>query len=109
MEDVSPKDAANAEAAAEAAELDTQTTLPIDFNTFVLSLSSTALVQLGAAPPEIFGGAEPPPKNVPMAKQTIDVLAIIEEKTKGNLTGEEERLLSQVLYDLRMRYVREAG
>ena len=43
--------------------------------------------------------------NLPMARQTIDCLAMLEEKTKGNLTGEEERLLSEILYDLRMRFV----
>jgi hypothetical protein len=40
-----------------------------------------------------------------MARQTIDLLSLLEQKTKGNLTGEEERLLEQALYDLRMRYV----
>ncbi len=82
---------------------------PTDFNTLVLSLSSTALVHLGAAPKEMLGGAEVPPKNLGMAKQTIDLLAMLEEKTRGNLSGEEERLLSQLLYDLRMRYIGEAG
>jgi hypothetical protein len=48
---------------------------------------------------------------VTMAKQTIELLAVLQEKTAGNLSGEEERLLDQVMYDLRMRYeevVREA-
>ena len=40
-----------------------------------------------------------------MAKHSIDMLALLEEKTRGNLDGEEERILQQVLYDLRMRYV----
>ena len=44
-----------------------------------------------------------------LAKQTIDLLAVLQEKTTGNLTGEEERLLDQVLYDLRMRYVEVTG
>lgn len=82
---------------------------PVDFNTFILSLSSAALLHLGVAPAEVFGAEGPPPKNLPMAKQTIDLLAMIEDKTKGNLTGEEERLLAQVLYDLRMRYVKAVG
>jgi hypothetical protein len=73
----------------------------LDFATFVLSLSHSVLVHLGEAPhPE--GEAQ---KNVPLARQTIDLLGLLEEKTKGNLTGEEERLLSQVLYDLRMRFI----
>lgn len=74
----------------------------IDFATFVLSLSHSALMHLGDAP-DPSGGV--PPRDVAMAKQTIDLLAVLQEKTTGNLTGEEERLLDQVLYDLRMRYV----
>ena len=80
----------------------------IDFATFVLSLSHSALVHLGDAPDPSGGPAR---RDVAMAKQTIDLLAVLQEKTAGNLTGEEERLLDQVMYDLRMRYeevVREA-
>jgi hypothetical protein len=44
-------------------------------------------------------------RDLPLAKQNIDLLGLLEEKTKGNLTGDEERLLHQVLFDLRMRYV----
>lgn len=75
---------------------------PIDFNTFVLSLSTSALIQLGEAPEGVPSQEEP---SLAMARQTIDLLGILEDKTRGNLTGEEERLLSQVLFDLRMRYV----
>jgi hypothetical protein len=77
----------------------------VTFTTLVLSMSTTALVQLGDAPPEFFEDGNPPPKSIPMAKHTIDMLALLEEKTRGNLDGEEERLLGQVLYDLRLRYV----
>jgi len=42
---------------------------------------------------------------LPLARQTIDLLAMLDEKTKGNLTGDEERMLAQILFDLRMRYV----
>jgi len=78
---------------------------PIDFTTFILSLSSSAAFHLGLAPhPESDTCCE----NLPMAKQTIDILAMIEEKTKGNLTGAEERLVSEVLYNLRMAYVTAA-
>jgi len=76
--------------------------VPIDFTTFILSLSSSAAFHLGLAPhPENDTCCE----NLPMAKQTIDILAMLEEKTKGNVTGAEERLLSEVLYNLRMAYV----
>jgi hypothetical protein len=77
----------------------------IDFATFVLSLSHSALVHLGDAPDPSGGPAK---RDVAMAKQTIDLLAVLQEKTEGNLSGEEERLLDQVLYDLRMRYVEVA-
>jgi len=74
----------------------------IDFATFVLSLSHSALMHLGDAPhPE----SERVERNLPLARQTIDLLALLEEKTKGNLTGDEERMLHQIIYDLRMRFV----
>ena len=80
--------------------------VPIDFSTFVLSLSSSAAFHLGLAPhPE----NQTQCQNLPMAKQTIDILSILQEKTAGNLTGEEERLLSEVLYNLRMAFVRESN
>ena len=76
--------------------------IPIDFNTFILSLSSSAAYHLGMAPhPERNDCCE----NLPMAKQTIDILAILQEKTQNNLTGDEERLLNEVLYNLRMAFV----
>lgn len=74
----------------------------IDFATFVLSLSHSALMHLGDAPhPE----TESVERNLPLARQTIELIGLLEEKTKGNLTGDEERLLHQVLDDLRERYV----
>lgn len=79
---------------------------PMSFNIFVLSLNASALIHLGqAAQPE--GGASE--VNVPLARQTIDILSMLEEKTRGNLSGEEERLLHQILFDLRMRYSKYAG
>lgn len=87
----------------EGASTDGDDSLPaIDFATFVLSLSHSALMHLGDAPDPSAGGAVK--RDVAMAKQTIDLLAVLQEKTTGNLSGEEERLLDQVMYDLRMRY-----
>jgi hypothetical protein len=74
----------------------------IDFATFVVSLSHSVLLHLGVAPHPETNTFE---RSLPLAKQTIDLLAVLEEKTKGNLTGDEERLLTQVLFDLRMRFV----
>lgn len=73
----------------------------LDFSTFILSIIGTAYVHLGDAPnPE-----GKPEKDLTLARQDIDLLGILQEKTRGNLNGEEERLLDQALYDLRMRYV----
>lgn len=79
---------------------------PIDFYTFVLSLGSSAFVHLGDAPhPETGQPAEP---DLLLAKQTIDILAMLGEKTKGNLTQEEERFLETLLTDLRLRFVQKS-
>jgi len=74
----------------------------LDFATFVLSLSHSALMHLGEVPDPDTNETQ---VDLPLAKQNIDILALLEEKTKGNLTGDEERLLAQVLFDLRMRFV----
>jgi hypothetical protein len=74
----------------------------IDVVTFVLSLSTNGMVSLGLLPSP---GTEEKKLDLPLARQTIDILALLQEKTKGNLTGEEERILDNVVYDLRMTYV----
>jgi hypothetical protein len=71
---------------------------PMDFSTFVVSLRASAMAHMSAA-------SESAEADLPLARQEIDLLGILEEKTRGNLSGEEERLLSQVLFDLRTRYV----
>jgi Domain of unknown function (DUF1844) len=76
----------------------------IDFSTFVLSINSSALVQLGLIEDPVSGEKI---KNLPLAKQTIDLLAMLEEKTRGNLTSDEENILKNILYELRMLYVKE--
>jgi hypothetical protein len=77
----------------------------IDFATFVLSLNHSALMHLGEAPHPEDNEVR---LSLPLAKQTIDLLGLLEEKTKGNLSGEEERLMSQILFDLRMRFVEKS-
>ncbi len=79
----------------------------IDFYTFVLSLGSSAFVHLGDAPHPDTG--EPLPPNLPLAQQTIDLLDMLREKTRGNLTAEEEKFLENLLMDLRLRYVSTAS
>lgn len=75
----------------------------VTFSSFIYSLSTTCLVHLGEIPEPATQKVQ---KNLPLAKQTIDVLDILLEKTKGNLTEEEERLLRSVITDLRIRYVK---
>ncbi len=82
---------------------DGQEDLPqVDFSTLVLSLSHSAFVHMGDAPSP---DGEARSTNLVLARQTIDILSMLGEKTKGNLTGQEERLLEQVLYELRIRFV----
>ena len=80
-----------------------QSAQELDFSTFVISLATSAQVGLGAVPhPETNQTVQ----NFPAAKQMIDILALLKEKTKGNLTEAESMLLDQVLYNLRIHYVR---
>ena len=77
----------------------------LDFSTFLLGLIGSAYVHLGDAPsPE--GTVE---QDFELARQNIEILAILGEKTKGNLTGDEERLLDQALVDLKARYAELNG
>ncbi len=76
----------------------------INFTNFVLSLSTSALFHFGDFP-ENEGGT--PQKNLPAAKQTIDILDMLREKTQGNLDKNESDLIQGVLYELKMRYVKE--
>jgi hypothetical protein len=76
----------------------------VTFASFVISLSTTAIYHFGDLSDPETGKAE---RNLPAAKQTIDMLAMLKEKTTGNLDENEKSLLDGILYDLRMRYVRE--
>ena len=83
------------------------TRLPkIDFATFIFSLNSAVLVHLGIVEDPAAGTVT---KNLPLAKQTIDLLGMLEEKTRGNLDPDEKNMLKNILYDLRIRYVRETA
>jgi hypothetical protein len=80
----------------------------IDFYTFLVSLGSSAFIHLGDAPHPESPDASPQ-ENLVLAKQTIDILGLIESKTKGNLTQEEEALLENLLTDLRLRYFQKTS
>jgi len=79
---------------------------PITFINFVLSLSTSALYHFGDFPDPVSGKKQ---KNLSAAKQTIDLLDMINEKTKRNLDEQENNLIQGVLYELKMRYVKENG
>ena len=76
----------------------------INFATFIFSLNHSVLVHLGVMEDPSTGKKV---KNLPLAKQTIDILGMLEEKTKGNLSEDEEKMLKNILYDLRMIYIKQ--
>ena len=89
--------------AATASESHQDEPLPeINFSTFVISLSTQALMHLGEISNPISGKID---QDVPAAKQMIDMLGMIREKTNGNLNANEDRLMQDILFDLRMKYV----
>lgn len=94
MSDASPSESSPREPVAK---------LQVSFASFLVSLGRTALEHLGDVP-ETEARAD-----LDLARQTIDLLAILQDKTKGNLDTEEARLLESMLYELRMRYVKRAG
>jgi hypothetical protein len=75
----------------------------LSFTGFVLSLASTAAIHFGDLPDPISG--QPSELNLDGAAQMIEILALLDQKTRGNLTAEERQMLEQVLYELRLRFV----
>jgi hypothetical protein len=79
----------------------------LSFTSFVLSLATTAAIHFGDVADPVTGGRAAP--NLEGASQMIEILSLLEEKTRGNLTAEERQVLEQVLYELRMRFVQASG
>ena len=79
----------------------------LNFTAFVLSLASTAAIHFGDLPDPMTG--QPAELNLEGAAQMIEILSLLEVKTRGNLTPEERQMMEQVLYELRMRFVEAAG
>jgi hypothetical protein len=75
----------------------------LSFTAFVLSLASTAAIHFGDLPDPLSG--QRAEQNLDGAAQMIEILSLLEQKTKGNLTAEERQVLEQLLYELRMRFV----
>ena len=74
----------------------------IDLTTFFLSISSAAFMGMGLVPP---AEGHEPHVDLELARQNIDLLELMHEKTKGNRTADEERLIEQLLFETRMRFV----
>jgi len=74
----------------------------VDFSTFIMSLTSSAFYHLGDMPDPSTGKKE---VNLPAVQQTIDMLIMLREKTKGNLKEDEEKLIEQLIYELQVKYV----
>jgi hypothetical protein len=75
----------------------------ITFSTFVLSLNTAALVHLGEIPDPLTNKKQ---VNLTLAKQTIDTLEMLKEKTKGNLSLDEEKLLQSIIYELKLKFLK---
>jgi hypothetical protein len=78
----------------------------LTFTSFIMSLSTSALIYLGQVPDPVTGKTA---ADIVGARQTIDLISLLKEKTKGNLTPEEESFIEAVLYDLRMLFVKANG
>ncbi len=74
----------------------------INFSTFIISLSTQALMHLGEIPNPLSGNVE---MDISVGKQMIDIIGVLSEKTRGNLDQGEEKLMEDILFDLRMKYV----
>ncbi len=83
-----------------------QDDIPVSFAHFVVSLGSSALVHLGEMADPGSGQIH---KNLPLARNTIDVLSVLKDKTAGNLDDDEAKLLDALLFDLRQKYVAASG
>jgi len=78
----------------------------VDFSTFILSLYSSALVQLGEIEDPSTGRKD---INLDVAKQTVDIIIMLEKKTRNNLEDDEANLMKSLVHELRMAYVRAKG
>lgn len=101
----------NKDVAPESGQRQSQTSLnqgvpPLDFSSFVVSLATQGFVMLGEMPNPETGLLA---VNLEAARQTVDILGILEQKTKGNLSAEEQRLLSEILASLRLAFVNKVG
>ncbi len=100
-ENSSPAEPPEAEPSADQADPTEGNAQEIDFSSFIISLATTAMVHLGEVPVESGGQ----PEDLDAASQMIDILGMLEKKTEGNLSSEESRLVHDILYELRMKFL----
>ena len=100
---IETEDAVKEEVKEEAKEEERTAPLPeVNFSSFILSLSSSVLLHLGEIADPVSGEKR---KNMDLAKQSIDIISMLQDKTKGNISQDEGKLIEQMLFDLRMRFV----
>jgi len=80
--------------------------LPVSFSSFVISLAQSAMMHRGEVPDPATGQ---PAVDLPLARNTIDLIGLLKQKTEGNLDAEEQRLVETVLYELRTRWLAQKG
>lgn len=85
---------------------DKNSQVTINFPTFILSLASSAQIHLGLVPNPATNKKE---VSLPFAKQTLDIMEMLQEKTKGNLDEHEKKFFDEILFELRMQYVEAKG
>ena len=102
--EVSDEEAGSAPEGAATSDADGTPLPEINFASFIFSLSTTAMYHFGDFPDPVTKESR---KNLAAAKQTIDLLSILQAKTEGNLTADEKQLLEGILYELRLRFVKE--
>ena len=88
------------------ADAQTNRELPVSFSSFVVSLATSAMMHMGEGPNP---GGQAAPENLDLARQTIDVLGLLREKTVGNLDDDETKLLEALLYETRTKYMTKTG
>lgn len=104
-EEVSPEEVPRASSAqTETPETETSPLPEINFASFIFSLSTTAMYHFGDFPDPVTKESR---RNLSAAKQTIDILSILKTKTEGNLDEQEKQMLDEILYELRMRFIKE--
>jgi len=91
----------------EESKADNEQKMPaINFSTFIMSLNASALVSFGVLEDPVTRRKH---ANLPVGKQTIDILVMLKEKTRGNLSSDELKMLDSIIYELRMTYVKQKG